>query len=57
MHSFLDNISTAHTIFRTDRGIRQPANMPNKIDLETENAVITTDKDYFINLLPFLIVF
>ena len=49
MHSFLDNISTAHTIFRTDRNISQPRNMPNKIDLKTENAVITTDKDYFIN--------
>ena len=49
MHAFLDNISTTHTIFRTDRNISQPRNMPNKIDLKTENAVITTDKDYFIN--------
>ena len=46
MHAFLDNISTTHTIFRTDRNT---AINILKIDLKTENAVITTDKDYFIN--------
>ena len=50
IHSYLQDNMSLHTIYRTNEGVRQPKEVPDKkLTLETSNGKITSDKNFFLN--------